>query len=676
MEKTKFLYGALGLLALGMTACSSDAPVGNGVAEQDENRYLRVNLVNPAGTRAAEFEAGTAAENAVNSVVMDFYDAAGNFVVRANPNDISWISNNMSEGAEGSVGPNVGVIGEAVVKIGINKEQNLPAYVMCYLNPVSWGSDGDKRDNLTDLRQVPRANYKTTVDGTDYFAMNNSCYYGLDKVTGQANVKISGTAIAETELYKTEAEAHEEEAAMVDIYVERYAAKVNFTAETTPRTGTFTAPADGAAVPADQKGIYAYTGSTPVATAENGSVAYSLAFNAERWTINADAPTMYAVKNFSTVSPEAPVPTLAQVNEYLGSWNLWNDEGNHRSYWSCSPAYFASEFPQVSDQIADQVAGGTGAGQAVGNFALKYYSYNQICVTNGGNGNNQFSALTDGTLPVKYALENTMGKPAFASLNPKAAVPSVLLVGNYRVTYGGTELPAGTSFYLFNNSIYFKTAPTGIDNVVLMRDKFIADQQILYVKNTAADGTVSYSLLTKANPGVNTNLDLLAVKHPDLAVRDQNLVPQRFVTLQLTGVPTDLYYRPNGSGDFVQVATTNLNFVNTLLWQQSSVAYAYEQGKCYFSMPIWHLGMTENTVNSPLINGVLDWDKLRVGDMGLVRNHVYKLNVDVITGLATGIENLDYPIVPPMDQDEYWIKYRINILNWRIVPPQNGIILK
>lgn len=651
MKQNKFLYGALGLFALGMTACSSDEPAGNGVAEQDEVRYLRVNLVNPTGTRAAEFEAGTTAENAVNSVIMDFYDAAGNFVVRATPDDIEWKDNT------GTPAPNVGKIGSAIVKIGINKEQNLPAYVMCYLNPVDWATTPSSV-NMVDLRTETREAFQ---NGSNNFAMNNSCYYGTDKVTKEEQVKISGTPIAETELYTSQAAAEAGSAAVVDIYVERYAAKVNFTAETEKQTGAYV---EGG------KGIYAYTGTTPVVEgATTNNIAYSLDFNAEAWTINADAPSMYAVKNFA-VAANSGVPTYSQVQAYLGGWTAWNDADNFRSYWSCSPAFFADQFPQVSDQIVDIATTGNGAGQVVAPYALKYYSYNQICGTN-GNGVKQFGAANDGTLPVKYALENTMGKPAFSSLNPKAAVPSVLLVGNYSVTYNGSEITPGTSFYLFNNSLYFETAPTGVTNAVLMKDKFIADQEILYIKN--ADNT--YSLLTSANAGAVLNT--LTVKHPDKSVRDKNLVPQRFVTLQLASVPTEVYYRPNGAGEYVPVTADNLDVVNTLLWQQSGVAYCYKQGKCYFSMPIWHLGMTENATNSPLnADGTVDWKKLRPGDMGLVRNHVYKLNVDAITGLATGIENLDYPIIPPMDQDEYWIKYRINILNWRIVPAQNGIILK
>lgn len=651
--KHLFKIGALGMLALGMTACSSDEPIGNGVAQQDEVRYLRVNLVNPQGTRATEFEAGTAAENAINSVIMDFYDAAGNFVVRATPNDIEWKDNT------GTPVPNVGEIGSAIVKIGINKEQNLPAYVMCYLNPVDWGT-APSSVNMVDLRKETRESFQ---NGNKNFAMNNSCYYGTDKITSQEKVKISGTPIAETELYTSQAAAEEGTAAVVDIYVERYAAKVNFTAETEKQTGTYT---EGG------KGIYAYNGTTPVVNGDiTTNVAYSLNFNAEAWTINADAPSMYAVKNFA-VTANSGVPSFDDIQTYLGGWTTWNDDVNFRSYWSCSPAFFADQFPQVSDQIVDIAkAGTTGAGEVVAPYALKYYSYNQICGAN-GNGVKDFSSTgaDGGTLPVKYALENTMGKPAFASLNPKAAVPSVLLVGNYSITYNGEQISANTSFYLFNNSLYFETAPTGVTDAVLMKDKFIKDQEILYIKN--ADNT--YSLLTSTNAGAALNN--LTVKHPDKSVRDKNLVPQRFVTLQLIAAPAGVYYRPNGAGDYVPVTADNLDFVNTLLWQQSGVAYSYKQGKCYFSMPIWHLGMTENLTNSPLnADGTIDWKKLRPGDMGLVRNHVYKLNVDAITGLATGIENLDYPIIPPMDQDEYWIKYRINILNWRIVPAQEGIIL-
>lgn len=666
MKKTRLVYGALAILAVGMTACSSDAPDNNlnGPLENDEIRYLRVNLVSQSGPLTkAEFDEGTPSESYVENITMDFYDASGNFVTRANPSDVTWNPDNGTAENPGSTNTgNVGKVGSAIVKIGLEKNQNLPAYVMCYVNPVEWGETADT-PQMQNLRQVKRTDYK---NGNNHFAMNNSCYYGTDAITGQANVKISGTPVVAGALYTTEAAANADDAAVVNIYVERYAAKVQFYAVLDKKSGSWT---EGG------KGVYPYTGTTKVG---DDNINYSLDFNAERWTINADAPDMFAVKSFATTSYTDPIPSFNTVNAYLSPWTTWNDETNRRSYWSCSPAYFATDFPQVSDQIAEKDAAGTGAGKVVAPYGLKYYSYNQICGSN-GNGIADFAAETDGTLPCKYALENTVGKAAFASLNPKAAVPSVLLVGNYRITYGGSTIPANTSFYIFNGGLYFNELPTGVDNVVLMKDKFVSQQMILYVK--VGD---EYKLLRQNNAGDIVNS--LVVKHPSAAVRGKQLVPHRFVTLQINDaddatVPNGVYFLPNGSNEYTPVTADNLTVVNKLLWQQSNVAYAYTNGKCYFSMPIQHLGISENgkvgDAGYPLdADGKLNWKSLRVGDMGLVRNHIYTLGVEAITGLASGIENLDYPIVPPMDQDEYWIKYKINILNWRIVPVQDGIILK
>lgn len=662
--KKSIIFAAGALLTLGFSACNSDEPENGGVAQKDEDRYLRVNIVQPTGSRADadDFEVGTDAENYVGSMIMDFYDNSGKFVYRANRSDIqatTWNPANEKPGAGGTTG-NVGKVGSYIVKIGLNKEQNLPSYVMCFINPIKWSSTTDPVP-MADLRKEERENYK---DGTGNFAMSNSCYFGKDDVTGVENVKISGTPINPTLLYSSYEEADKSESASVNIYVERYAAKVKLTMETTQKTGAY---ATG------NTGIYAYTGSTKVGTED---INYSLMFTPEKWTINADAPNMYAIKNFQAVDGN-PVATFKEVSDYLGTWSntLWNDAPNHRSYWSCSPAFFADKFPEVSDQISDAATTGTGAGEVVNPFALKYYSYNQICAE--GNGESSFAT------GVKYAMENTMGKPAFDSRNPKAAVPTVLIVGNYKATYNGTELPAGTSFYINGSSIYFKEAPAGVNKAVLMVDKFIADQQIIYV----SDGAGGYRLLKADDVTAATDVKF-EISHPSKAVRGKNLVSERFVTLQLTEVPstTELYYIPTGGG-YTKITEGNLTLVNTALWQQSGVAYAYTQGKCYYAIPIWHLRMTEDETNQPLDNpqkdpgtgliqnGKIIWNKLRVGDLGLVRNHVYNLEVKAITGLATGINDLDNPIVPPMDQDEYWIKYQINILNWRIVPTQGGIVL-
>lgn len=685
MKLRHFYYGALGVTALLAGGCASDTPDTNQETHGTQVRYLRVNIMGAPDTRAAEFDYGTDDENYVdpNNIFLDFYDRDGNFVVRCFPNiaENDWKEHN----------PNVSTskkYAQALVEVEIAENQQLPVYVICYLNPVDYGSGYE--NNFRDLRNLKRYYFRDKA-GTGNFAMNNSCYYGEDPIAGgDAKVKISGTPIVEEKFYKSKDLANADDASSVDIYVERYAAKVQFTMNTTAQTGTYAAGGQG---------IYPYTGSTNV---NGATVNYSLQFVPEAWTINADAPDMYAVKNFARAAGEG-IPTYDQVDEYLGGWDSWNDDTNHRSYWACSPGFFADQFPRVSDNIIDiasqSQAGATGAGMVVAPYALKYYSYNQITSTaatntSTGKGNTDFAAAVDGTLPKRYALENTMGKAAYTSVNPKAAAPSVLIVGSYKVNYGGQQLADNTCFYIFNNSIYFENRATGdhknpktssgedVNNVVYMKDYFIARQQTLYVQKDGQEegATPTYELLTSDNAG--EALDYLEVMHPNANVRGTNVLAHRYVTLQVKFPDThtkQIYYRETTADEtkFVPVTNDNINEVNKMLWNGCGVAASYHQGHCYYSIPIHHLGYTENEKDRPYDEetGVLDWKKLRVGDMGLVRNHVYKIAVDAVTGLATGINDPDAPIVPPMDKDSYWLKYRINILNWRVVPEQKGIVL-
>lgn len=647
MNKTLYLFAGA-LLAVGASSCSSDEPGAPDVAQKDETRYLRFNIVNPTGSRAAEFEVGTDEENAVNNIIMDFYDIDGTFVYRATPNDMTWNTNT------GTPTPNVGKIGSVIVSVGIEKNKKMPAYVMCYLNPVDWSATS-QTISMSELRNQTRAAYSTTVSGTEYFAMNNSCYYGDDPLTvSTEKVKISGTPIDGNKIYSSVSDAAAETAA-IDIYVERYAAKVKFDINKAEGSG------DGSSA----TGIFVFNGTTKVGGSDK---AYSLKFNPEFWTINADAPTMNAVKKFQ-ITDGGGVATFAEVNDYLGTWTDWNDEGNHRSYWSCSPAFFATEFPQVTDDViekynnldADKKVAGNTTGAGVKVYDLKYYSYNQIKT----NGNTLTGELTD-EQKVRYALENTVGSSITSILNPKAAVPTLLIAGNYKVTYNSTPVNDATSFYIYDNGLYFKdVVPSGVTDGETIYDKLLSVQGILFVD---ASGTK----LTKANKPSNVTLE---VAHPNKAARATSKVGENLVTLQVKEVGSGLYYTADGN-TYTPVTTENVATVNNLLMNQCGSAYSYTQGKCYFAIPIHHLRWSEDLTNKPINpDGSLDWAKIRVGDLGLVRNHVYNLKVQAIKGLGTGIDKLDNPIVAPMEQNLYWIKYQINILNWRVVPTQGGIIL-
>lgn len=615
--------------ALALTGCSSDAPESGNDAN-GQTCYLRVAITDVnAGTRVGNnntnFENGTDAENKIEALQFKFYDAAGVAIKAETVTDYNFTDATPEQGS-----PSVGKIKQAIVEVILGQGENLPSYVICSANPISW-DDVVSSGKMSDLRNLQRQAYK---DGSNNFTMNNSVYFGTDPVSGDQNVKISGTPITKGQLFTTRAEA---EAAtggsVVDIYIERMAAKVNFSI----------------AQAADDQTVGGYT----------------LQFAPEAWTVTADAPSMYSIKRFAIQDgADAPIPTLADVNDYIetGWQDIWNDAPLFRSYWACSPAFYATDFPRVSDNISDVATTGTGAGQVVDPFKLKYYSYNQVVGANGS------AIAADNTAVTRYALENTMGKEAFHSLNPNAAAPSALLVGKYTVKNGENALPANTSFDIWKDQLYFVgTVPTGAQaGAQTIADAMLAAQQIIA---TDANGT----LLRTTSPS-------LVVKHPTKDVRGNQALAENLVTLQLTGIPTNLYYSPMGTDTWKQIETLDeVTYVNQQLAGQLNYAKAFTNGIAYFGIPIKHLRATEDTTDSPFTvaadgKETTDWSKVRIGDFGLVRNHVYTINVQSIGGMGSGVFDPDAPIVTPMDTYTYYIKYSIRILNWRIVPAQNVIL--
>lgn len=611
--------------ALALSGCSSDAPEGGNDAN-GQTCYLRVAITDVnAGTRAENntnnFEDGTPEENKIENLQFKFYDAAGVAIKAETVMDYVFDNATADQGS-----PSVGKIYEAVVEVSLAQGENLPSYVICSANPIEW-ADAENANKMSDLRNLLRHAYK---DGSANFTMNNSVYFGTDPVSGDQNVKISGTPITKGQLFTSKADAEAApEGSIVDIYIERMAAKVNFSI----------------AKAADAQTVSDYT----------------LQFAPEAWTVTADAPSMYSIKRFAiTDGADAPIPTLAQVNDYIGTgWqNVWNDADLFRSYWACSPAFYATDFPRVSDNISDVATTGTGAGQVVAPYALKYYSYNQVI------GDDGTAIAADGAPVVRYALENTMGKEAFRSLNPNAAAPSVLLVGKYTVNYNGTELPANTSFDIWHDRLYFDDAVPGgaAPGAQTIQAAMLASQQIIA---TDANG----SLLRVVSPS-------LAVQHPSKEVRGNQALAENLVTLQLTGVPTGLFYSPLGTDTWKPIETPEeVTYVNQQLAGQLNYAKAYTNGVAYYGIPIKHLRATEDLTDSPFIvrdrKETIDWGKVRIGDFGLVRNHVYTINVESIGGMGSGVFDLNAPIVTPMDTYNYYIKYSIHVLNWRIVPAQN-----
>ena len=695
MKKINFLFGALAALAMGgaVTACSDDdldKGIDNGVAEVDQTRYLSVAISTPsiAGSRAADdaptgnFDDGSKNESEVDEIIFVFYDGAGN--PTATMKTIT--GDNLANGwTDNYTDANVTRFWSSVIPVELTQGQTIPSYVMCYVNPID--KTGIDRMTLAEVEADTRVRIKG-AGANGKFAMSNSVYYGNNPISGANDVRMMATPIVESQLFKTPGEAQEaveaadpEAAGVLQIYVERYAAKIGLNMLPTAIKPYAVNVKDG-----------------------DNWVSKNIIFTPKCWRPNAIDMKTFITKAFSTGKqlPLDPTKTAtfqemttAFTNSGMPGEGLtgWNDPDNFRSYWACSPSYFANAYPKVSDNITDVTDNG-GAYP----YALKYFTYTEFVTgvestenpaeagitwdpTNGFNAN-PGSYNAGGTTNVAssgyfYSRETTASIDNIknSEMNSKAVVASAVIVGNYKLEGEA----ANADFYLYgvlNGRPNYYTAAD-------IKAAMIENQLVLFNDEECTDPATTANLFVVEHPKASVRQVTIPAEtegEEDEVVKEN--VPGRLVTLQLSAVPQPALYF-NNNGKIEAIDEDNIDAANRLLWKTVSTAQMFHNGLAFFSIPIRHLGYGKNVndANAPLTSSpdgasanVYNWGNMRRGDFGVVRNHVYTLNVTEIKGLGTGLRSDDQPIVPPMDPEDYWIAARLNILSWRVVPAQ-GVIL-
>ena len=709
------------MLALGLASCSDDKldNGGSDVAEIDHTMYLNVAIssTNGFGSRAyednayeggdtPEFDPGTPVESTIGTAYFVFYeeglDASGVGTGRPGKQvgEIAVVSNltttDVTDDATGSVTKSC----ISVVPVSVRKGDHEPKFVMCYVNPIT---PANIQNPIDYIETLTRQEVTTGTGANMRFPMSNSVYYN-DK--GEL---VRATEIQKGQLFDTEAEAKAEaekdgSTARVQIFVERYAAKVNFSVAQTD-----------AAIPGYAAG--------------EGTQKFTLKFVPEYWVVNAEGKTSYITKsyraqaaggailgsNYSYAAANSAINTRFESATSGASTLLaatdqwtWNNADLSRSFWGCSPAYYSTQYPEVASDIDPDNPD---------KYTLNYLTEDQVRNGKGNLVSGTNAKLTD------YFRETTTGTVGLTSKNPAAAVPSIALYGKYTITpttTGATALPANTSFYTYmknsdgNANIYFdvvskETDATGaangnsaVNGGTSMLRRFINQLSVL-VKRTGTNTEGDPYVFTQFDPSKTPDLQYLvsnlSIIRPDdavlttgvtgEAVEDQVKLAARRRTIQLNAAPTadqttaagfTLCYASGNS--YVPVTTANLTDVNKIISQNVGYADYYNQASAYFNIPIKHLGWyrkgnlnrtgkTENGATTYTDNTTINWNNVMVGDFGLVRNHVYSINVTTIKGLGTAIADPTDPTVPPAETTDYFVAYRLNILNWAIVPTQN-----
>lgn len=660
--KTKFFYGMAALATLGLTACSSEdlGTYDPGKAEADQTQYLSISISAPkSGTRA--FEDGATNESTVTRLDFLFYDAAGNPTAAPamfNQNTLDGEFKDEDEDGNKFENGNVTKIWTHVVPVSLTQGQNLPAQVVCLVNANGTNENALTNLPLSELRNVAR----TYFENNGAFLMTNSVYFGLNTITGVQNDRLCATPITSGQLFPTEAAAQKaitdnNTAGLVNIYVERLASKVGLTmAANAPKIVTL---ANG-----------------------EGTGNIELTYNPEYWFMNATAnenyiTKRYGIQNGTTINYQ---PTYSQINtkfEGSGMASNWNDATNHRSYWGCSPSYYENSYPMVSDQVDDLEGNKTA-------YNEKYYTYKEVAnqaqrtsiekqALAAANGAFSTSTVTtDGVTTTSgyiYSRETTaaIGSINDVAKNPAAVVASAVIVGKYTVGnaaaatfYVDRNLGVGTEGGTKVQGTYYSTMEAA--------RKHLVDRQNIVFQNNGTTDEPNYVAVTTA---ATFTLD-----HPVKAVRDKLANPNiagRIVNIQLPdtydSADTPLYCFDLASGKYTLINDENINDVNAALCGIGSLDM-FSNGIAFFNIPIRHLGFNEGVCLKEQGDvKVYNWAAMRLGDLGLVRNHVYNITVNTIEGLGTGVRSEDQPIVPPVDQLNQWIAVRLNILAWNVVNP-------
>ena len=128
--------------------------------------------------------------------------------------------------------------------------------------------------------------------------------------------------------------------------------------------------------------------------------------------------------------------------------------------------------------------------------------------------------------------------------------------------------------------------------------------------------------------------------------------------LSTTGEEKTWYLFSSESGyqptDDIGDHTKNIDAANQYLANNVKPALLYESGNTYYIVDIEHLGATGKPAK-----------------YGVVRNHVYQIEIESIKGYGSpyfpGFGNIENPEYPEIDETSSYVSARINVLSWKVV---------
>lgn len=633
----------LGVAALGLAACSNDEPTlgGNGeTAAKGDVAYLNITITSAddaagslsrattgsvgEGTNKKEYIYGDQGENDVVSANFYFYDAAGNFCLKAD----RWTG-----GDKGST-ENVEYIGNNTVVLENLSGKNYPTWLVTILNQPEGFVPGK---TLDEMGEIVLDSWNSGRDDAR-FIMTTSSYFGEDnKDIVNGGYRYFATKLNENNFsQQTPEQEPVKDEDRVQVYVERLAARVGVDMKNVANQkgeGKYTDPETG-------KSYDIYRIDASVAGEDNpstgngseqypGAAATKLYVAVTGWELNTTAKRTNLMKDLTDWTPAT---TFGAPD-----WN-WNNADYHRSYWGKSYTY-GVEGDALNGNggvLNTQNGGWINLDQTVGtelfNGSRVYCNENTNLIKNlTDNGTAKGNIVPNRTTCVllRAVVCDQKGNPMqlvqYLGLNfiKSAFVAKALEIANPSAYYTRAQAtdaegkllvwPDGTPKYEYTG--------ISVDDVEVIG----SNQGTGSVRVAVKEGT--YYVLTGT---------------------EEKTFTQEDGTVVTWTVQTDAVADNSNINDKLATATNGT----------SNKAVAYTDGAMYYPIPVEHLHQPADTKD----------DKVE-GQFGVVRNHVYNISISKIKTLGEGVydpkkENL-VPETPK--RPTYYVESAINILSWKVV---------
>lgn len=622
--KTKlFSLSALAILGaalFGMTACSDkDEVAGSENATNDAKQYLAVNIRNvqsapstlgaKAATRADNpvFEDGTDLEQKIFNVRFYFFNTDGTPFRLSNNDGHNWINvsgDDLTKDTESS--SNIEEKTKAVLLIQNNTGAS-PSGMIAIVNPQSFvGSDGVSNP-LMDDDGTPKDLSLNQLRADALTAANAyNASSGSSFVMSNSVFENNGTSTCAALTAGHIATSSDAALANpVDVYVERVNAKVR-----AHLSGSSTS------LPADKSWGSITASSDIVATAYVNGADQSTTIVTKGTTYPAfrvgrtHDKDIYALVLGWGLADENGIATLEKNIGSSTDWEAWV----LNNFIGIDP-WTSSDYHRCYWEKSPEVAIGAGRNNPVDH---SWNSYN--------------TGLTS-TASSLYTLPNTANSTngyTDCDKNISQTTFTKLLAKTVLVYNNGTETdpdwkPAEICTY--NNEEYF-----GLSDLRTV----IANEYSKYYTMSLSGNTTVYTALQPSDITFSTEPQANNTKS---SVKDYQVVPC---------VKDGTYYIKNANGTYSAVTAADVNSN-----MDDKVADVRNAGMSYYYYCIRHLAKGDPT---------------KLAYLGVVRNHIYDINIKSITGFGTPVYDPDKDIVPMIpNNDATFLAADLNVISWRVV---------